>query len=109
MKQFAAFAALRICDPKGPRSRELRNKRSFVFDSGLSNKRNLFAVRRPNWTSITIRRWREIRSFLRRQIEHGDKGVVLAIRAKRDPFSVRRPARRIAFARQLVELLCLFF
>src|ERR1700754_4781358 len=99
MKQVAAFAALRICDPKSPRSREHRNKRSFVFDSGLSNKRDLFAVRRPDWTGITIGGRREITDFLRRQIENGDKRVVLAIRAERDPFSVRRPARCIAFTR----------
>src|SRR4029077_12407273 len=91
VKELVAFAALRVCNPKRPRSRELRNERPFEFDSGLSNKCDLFAVRRPNWTSITIRRWREIRDFLCCQVDHGDKRVVLAVRAKRDPLSVWRP------------------
>ena len=44
MKEFAAFAALRVCNTKRPWSRELRNERPFEFDSGLANKRDLFAV-----------------------------------------------------------------
>src|SRR5207302_9797510 len=45
VKELTAFAALRVCDPKRPRSRELRNERPFEFGSGLANKHNLFAVR----------------------------------------------------------------
>src|SRR5205823_7837240 len=90
IKELATFAALRVCNPKRPRSRELRNERPFEFDSGLANKHNLFAVRRPNWTSITIRGRREISDFLRRQFEHCDERVVLAVRAKCDPLSVWR-------------------
>jgi len=45
VKELAAFAALRVCNPNRPRSRELRNERPFEFDSGLANKRDLFAVR----------------------------------------------------------------
>src|SRR5207248_662084 len=98
VKELAAFAALRVRNPKRPRSRELRNERPFEFDSGLANKRDLFAVRRPNWTSITIRGRREISDFLRRQFEHGDERVVLAVRAKCDPLCVWRPARCVGSA-----------
>src|SRR5207247_2535132 len=41
VKELAAFAALRLCTPNRPRSRELRNERPFEFDSGLANKRDL--------------------------------------------------------------------
>src|SRR5207249_6821017 len=98
MKELATFTALRVRNPKRLRSRELRNERAFEFDSGLANKHDLFAVRRPNWTSITIRGRREISDLLRRQVEHGDERVVLAVQAKRDPFSVWRPARRVGSA-----------
>src|SRR5213075_2011413 len=79
VKELATFAALRVRNPKRPRSRELRNERPFEFDSGLANKRDLFAVRRLNWTSITIRARREISDFLRRHLEHGHERVVLAV------------------------------
>src|SRR5215468_4056010 len=98
MKERAAFAGLRVCNPKCPWSRRLRNEWPFKFDSGLTNKYDLFAVRRPNWTSIAIRGWHEISDLLRCQIEHCNERVVLPVRTKRDPLSVRRPARRIAFA-----------
>src|SRR5262245_49907356 len=45
VKELSTFTALRVCNPKRPRSRELRNERPFEFDSGLANKHNLFAVR----------------------------------------------------------------
>src|SRR4029077_9344853 len=102
VKELATFAAFRVCNPKRPWSREFRNERPFEFDSGLANKRDLLAVRRPNWTGVTVRCRREISDLLRRQLELGDERVVLAIRAKRDPLSVWRPARCLAFACQLV-------
>src|SRR5207249_8866198 len=98
VKELSAFAALRICDKERPRSRELRDERPFEFDSELANKHDLSAVRRPNRTGITIRRRREISDLLRRQFEHGDERVVLAVRTKCDPLSVWRPARRVIFA-----------
>src|SRR5262245_62721179 len=98
MKQLATFAGLCVCNPKRPWSRELRNERPFEFDSGLTNKRDLFAVRRPNRSGVTIGGRREISDLLRRQIEHANERMVFAIRAKGDPLAVRRPAWCIAFA-----------
>src|SRR5215831_13237914 len=108
VKEFATLAALCVCNPKRPWSRELRNEWPFEFDSRLTNKYDLFAVRRPNWTGIATRGWREISDLLRRQIEHCDKRVIFAIRVKGDPLSVRRPAGCIAFACQFIELFSLF-
>src|SRR5919201_1586576 len=68
VKELAAFAALRVCDPKRPRPRELRNEQLFKFEAGLANKRDLLAVRRPNWARVTIRGRREISDLLRRQL-----------------------------------------
>src|SRR4030095_6716007 len=64
VKERASFAALCGCNPKRPRFGELRNERPFEFDSGLANKRDLFAVRRPNWIGVTIPCRREISDLL---------------------------------------------
>src|SRR5213080_4185170 len=77
VEELVGFAGLRVCNPKRPRSRELGNERPFEFDSGLANKRDLFAVRRPNWTSIAIRGRRDISDLLRGQVKHGDERVIL--------------------------------
>src|SRR5438046_883959 len=65
VQELVGFAGLHVCNPKRPWSRKLRNQRPFEFDSGLANKRDLFTVRRPNWTSIAIRGRRDISDLLR--------------------------------------------
>src|SRR5207249_10808922 len=64
-----------------------------------------FAAWRRCRTGLSIsRRW-EISNLLRRQFEHCDGRVILPVRAKREPLSIRRPARRVALAGQSIELL----
>src|SRR5205823_7592852 len=65
VEELVGFAGLRVCNPKPPWSWELGNQRPFEFDSGLANKRDLFAVRRPNWTSIALLARLDISHLLR--------------------------------------------
>src|SRR5437762_12424544 len=94
MKKLSSFTTLRVGNPKRPWPRELRNERPLRLEPRLTNERHLSAVWRPHRASVTVRRRREIHDLLRRQLEHRDKRMVLAVRAKGDPLSVRGPARR---------------
>src|SRR5947199_9110748 len=71
VKDVDALAALRVCNPKRPRSWEFRDKRAFEFNSWLANKAEPLAIQRLNSTAILLRQQCEITAVSPRQLGQG--------------------------------------